>query len=232
MDTLQIDTYSFYRSVYPPVESNMYILIEGDEAIVVDTNINEDVAQLFKAHNINTVHLFLTHEHYDHSHGVCWFKDNFNTILYCHEGCKDGLTTKKNCSPRLVAFVLSAMDMNDNGHRYEDLKNQMTHYELTPDVLFTDGQVLEIAGHKIRIIHVPGHTPGSSLLMTDEKLVFTGDSLIQDNKIITSFRGGCKEDMLNIALPRLKQLPDELTVMPGHGNPFKKKEFNFNIYNV
>ena len=97
---------------------------------------------------------------------------------------------------------------------------------------FSDGQILEIARHKIRNIHVPGHTPASSLLVMDEKIVFTGDSMIEGNKIITSFRGGNKDDMLYIAIPRLKQLPDDLMVLPGHGEPFRKEQFDFNIYNV
>ena len=214
MDLLQIEAYSFYRSVYPPVESDMYILLEGNEAIVVDSNISEEVGQLLSDNYINSVHLFLTHEHYDHSHGVGWLKEHFN------------------CDPRLVAFVLSTKDMNDGGHRYELFKSEMTDYELKPDVYFSDGQILEIARHKIRIIHVPGHTPASSLLVMDEKIVFTGDSMIEGNKIITSFRGGNKDDMLYIAIPRLKQLPDDLMVLPGHGEPFRKEQFDFNIYNV
>lgn len=230
MDVLQIDTYKFYRSVYAPVDSNMYIFIEGDEAIVVDANDNEEVFLLLKSLTIKKVHLFLTHEHYDHSCGVCSLKNNFDTVLYCHQNSKGFLSTKKNCSPRLVAFVLSTKDMNDGGHRAETFKKGLTDYDLEPDILFSDGQTIEIANHKISIIHVPGHTPASSLLVLDEKFVFTGDSLIKDIKIITSFRGGDKEDMLKIALPRLRSLPDDLMVMPGHGFPFKKKEFNFNIY--
>lgn len=236
MEYLEINaidnTYSVYRSIYAPVGSNMYIIIEGNEAIVVDSNICDEVSHLFKEKDVQKVHIFLTHEHYDHSHGVCWFNENFNTILYTHAKCKDMLSTKKNCSPRLVAFVLSAMDMNDGGHRYDDFKKEMTEYTLEPDVYFEDNDVLQIAGHFIKIIHVPGHTPGSCLLELDDELVFTGDSLIEGNKIITSFRGGNIDDMINVALPKLKALPDELIVMPGHGEPFMKKEFNFNIYNV
>lgn len=232
MDKISIENYSFYRSIYSPVESNMFILIESNEAIVIDSNISENVRQLLKSHSIDKVHLFLTHEHYDHSNGVCWMKNNFNTLLYCHERSKGLLSTKKNCNPRLVAFVLSAKDNCDGGCRYERFKSEMTHYELYPDVYFLDGQTLEIANHKIRIIHVPGHSPASCLLVLDDKIVFTGDSLIEGNRIITSFRGGNKEDAVNLTLPRLKQLPDEWIVMPGHGNPFMKKDFNFDIYNV
>ena len=118
MDSIKIDTNLFYRSIYPPVESNMYILIDGNEAIVIDSNVDEEVCNLLRGHNINKVHLFLTHEHYDHSYGVCWMKKHFNTILYCHENSKGLISTKKNSSPRLVAFVLSVKDMNDGGDRH------------------------------------------------------------------------------------------------------------------
>ena len=232
MDVMKIDTYRLYRSIYAPVESNMYILIEGDEAIVVDSNINEELSLLFNSKNIKKVHLFLTHEHYDHSCGVHWLKNKFDISLYCHKDSKGLLSTKKNCTPRLVAFVLSTKDMSDGGHRAETFMNELTDYDLEPDVFFFDNQILEIANHRVRIIHVPGHTPASSLIVMDEKIVFTGDSLIKDNKIITSFRGGNKEDMLNITLPKLKALQDDLMVLPGHGETFMKKEFDFSIYDV
>ena len=112
MDNIQIEVsnheYSFYRSIFAPVESNMYILLDGEEAIVFDTNISDEVFALLKANNVQKVHVFLTHEHYDHSHGVWWLQENFNTILYCHQECKGNISTKKRSSPRLVAFVISS----------------------------------------------------------------------------------------------------------------------------
>lgn len=236
MDVLKAETsnytYRLYRSIYPPVKSNMYVIIEGKEAIVVDSNISKEVLDVMKEHGVEKVHLFLTHEHYDHSHGVWWFQENFDTILYCHEECKDLLSTKKNSSPRLVAFVISVMDMKYGGKQYDKFKNSVKDYVLEPDVFLKDSQTINIGGHKISVIHVPGHTLGSCLYIMDDEMVFTGDSMIEGNKIITSFRGGDKEYMLNITLPKLQALPEHLWVLPGHGEPFKKKDFNFDIYNV
>lgn len=235
LEPLQIEgvqhTYSFHRSVFAPVESNMYVLVEGTEAIVVDSNINEEAIQMLKDKGVRKVHLFLTHEHYDHSHGVVCMKEHFDVTLYCHQNSEGKLNTKKNCSPKLVAFVCSVKDENDGGHRYEDFKKNFIEYELHPDVCFEDGSNFEIAGHSIRIIHTPGHTPGSSFIVMDEELAFTGDTMIEGNKIITTFRGGNKDELKN-TLPILKALPDDLWIMPGHGDPFKKKQFNFDIYNV
>lgn len=234
MDTLQTEgkhqTNRFYRSIFAPVESNMYILLDGEEAIVFDTNISDDVLALLKANNVQKVHVFLTHEHYDHSHGVWWLQENFNTILYCHQECKGNISTKKRSSPRLVAFVISVKDMDDGGNRYDAFKESVVDYAIEADEYFDDGHIFNIGTHTIRCVHTPGHTPGSCLFIMDDELVFSGDSMIEGNKIITGFRGGDRERMINVALPKLKALPDDLMVMPGHGEPFKKKDFNFDIY--
>ena len=222
--------YSFYRSIFAPVESNMYILLDGEEAIVFDTNISDEVLAILKTNNVQKVHVFLTHEHYDHSHGVWWLRENFNTILYCHQECKGNISTKKRSSPRLVAFIISVKDMDDGGNRYDAFKESVVDYAIEADEYFDDGHIFNIGTHTIRCVHTPGHTPGSCLFIMDDELVFSGDSMIEGNKIITSFRGGDRERMINVALPKLKALPDDLWVMPGHGEPFKKKDFNFDIY--
>ena len=68
--------------------------------------------------------------------------------------------------------------------------------------------------------------------MLDNSIIFTGDTMIKDHKIINGFKGGSIKDMYDITLPILQQLPDKIIVMPGHGEPFIKKEFDFSIYNV
>lgn len=232
MDLLQIDSFSFYRSVYFPVESNMYILTEGNEAIAVDTNICPELFILFKENNIKKVHLLLTHEHYDHSLGISWLKEHFDVTLYCHILCSEGLSTKKRSIPRLVALVVADKDKRDGTNNLKKFKEDFVEYSHTADYSFDKEEIIKIVGHSILCIHTPGHSPGSSIYVLDEKVAFTGDSLIMSNKVITSFRGGSKDEFYNITLPILKGLLDDMTIMPGHGVSFRKKEFNFNIYNV
>ena len=57
-------------------------------------------------------------------------------------------------------------------------------------------------------------------------MVFTGDTLIQDTSIITTFPGGNKVDYENITLPYLKRLRKDTIVMPEHGDPFILKDTN------
>ena len=236
MDVLKIDTdnssYRFYRSVYSPVESNMYVVIEGKEAIVIDSNISEDVLDVIREQGVETVHFLLTHEHYDHSHGVWWWQEKIKTKLYCHKDSRGQLSTRKKSSPRLVAFVLAEKDKNFGTNQYEEFKKNIREYSLEPDVLLEDSQTISIAGHQIIVYHTPGHSPGSCIYVVDDAIVFSGDSMIDGRKIITAFKGGSAEEMQFQTLPKLKSLADDLWVLPGHGEPFKKKEFKFDIYNV
>lgn len=236
MDILRIETnkytYRIYRSVYAPVKSNMYIIIEGKEAIIVDSNFSEEGINLLKKQGVEKVHIFLTHEHYDHSHGVWWLQENFEAKLYCHKNCKDQLSTKKRSSPRLVAFVIAENDKKSGENQYEEFKKCIRDYSLVPNVLFDDSQSIVVAGHHITVHHVPGHSPGSCLYNLDDAILFSGDSLIDGTKIITAFKGGNIEDMRTQTLPKLRSLSDDLWVLPGHGELFKKQDFNFDIYNV
>lgn len=236
MEQIKIETnsrtYSFYRSVYPPVESNMYVLVENDECIIIDTNISDEALNALNESGVRKVHLLLTHEHYDHSHGISWLKEHFDVILYCHTKCSEGLSTKKRSTPRLVAMVIAAKDKESGEDNYTKFKEEYIDYCHQADVAFDDDMLVYIANHTIHCIHTPGHSPGSVVYVLDENLVFTGDSMIQSNKIITSFRGGSKDEFYEVTLPLLQSLPEDMIIMPGHGDPFKKKQFNFNIYNV
>lgn len=210
----------------------MYVLIEGKEAIVVDSNVSEEILDVIREQGVEKVHLLLTHEHYDHSHGVCWWQEKIETNLYCHEDCKGQLSTKKKSSPRLVAFVLAGKDKEKGTNQYEEFKKNIREYSLEPDVFLEDSQTISIASHQVTTYHTPGHSPGSCIYVVDDAVVFTGDSLIDGRKIITAFKGGNAEEMQSQTLPKLKALADDLWVLPGHGEPFKKKDFKFDIYNV
>jgi glyoxylase-like metal-dependent hydrolase (beta-lactamase superfamily II) len=86
-----------------------------------------------------------------------------------------------------------------------------------PDAFPTDGQDLEIAGVSVRVIHTPGHTPGSLCLYTaDARLLFSGDTLFRESIGRTDLPGGDTEQLLRSISQRLYVLPDDTRVLPGH----------------
>ncbi len=82
-----------------------------------------------------------------------------------------------------------------------------------------DGDELPIGdGAKIRMLHTPGHTDGSSCYMF-KSTVFTGDTLFAGSVGGIFDKKSTYEDLLASVRTRLFTLPDDTVVMPGHGPP-------------
>lgn len=216
-----------YRSVYAPVKSNMFTLITGNEAVVFDPNEDEEQICLLKQRRVTFVHILLTHGHYDHISGVQWLKEHFDSEVYCQEKCADRLANSKRPLSRLVAMVLAAQDKEDGGHRYPDFKASYKPFTITADKIFDKEESFQIGNLEFKVTSTPGHSEGSSCYELLGRMVFTGDTLLQDYPVILKFPGGNKEDYEKYAYPYLKRLPKDSIIMPGHGDPFVLKEAKY-----
>jgi glyoxylase-like metal-dependent hydrolase (beta-lactamase superfamily II) len=78
--------------------------------------------------------------------------------------------------------------------------------------------MLEIGQHLLRVLHTPGHTPGSVSIVGDG-FVFTGDTLFAGTVGRTDFPGGNAEQLADSLSKKLMSLPDYYVVYPGHGRP-------------
>ena len=87
----------------------------------------------------------------------------------------------------------------------------------TPTAYLQDGDDLEVAGVKLSVIHVPGHTPGSvALYAPDAGLLFSGDTLFRGSIGRTDLPGGDSDSIMQSIVDKLLALPDETRVLPGH----------------
>jgi hydroxyacylglutathione hydrolase len=78
------------------------------------------------------------------------------------------------------------------------------------------GMVLEAGEHRLEVRHAPGHTPGS-ICLAGEGVVFTGDVLFQGSIGRHDFPGSDGPTLMRSIRDQLLTLPDETTVLPGHG---------------
>jgi glyoxylase-like metal-dependent hydrolase (beta-lactamase superfamily II) len=86
-----------------------------------------------------------------------------------------------------------------------------------PAAFPADGQDIEVAGVTLKVIHTPGHTPGSiSLYAAEAKLLFSGDTLFRESIGRTDLPGGDTETILRSISERLYTLPADTRVLPGH----------------
>ncbi|MEP7113259.1 MAG: MBL fold metallo-hydrolase [Ilumatobacteraceae bacterium] len=76
------------------------------------------------------------------------------------------------------------------------------------------GDVVTVGSIEIRLVHTPGHTPGSQCFHVDGKLV-SGDTLFLDGCGRTDLPGSNVEEMYD-SLQKLAAMPTETVVYPGH----------------
>lgn len=80
---------------------------------------------------------------------------------------------------------------------------------------YGEGDELFFDSLHVRVLHTPGHTPGSVCLLIGDKL-FCGDLLFRGSCGRTDGAGGSWDQML-ASLRRVAELPGDYTVYPGHG---------------
>jgi hydroxyacylglutathione hydrolase len=83
-----------------------------------------------------------------------------------------------------------------------------------PHLLVTDGDVIPIGKTSLKVIHTPGHTPGSICLYGEGNL-FTGDTLFVGAVGRTDMKGSSFDILLD-SLRKLLTLPPDTRVWPGH----------------
>jgi glyoxylase-like metal-dependent hydrolase (beta-lactamase superfamily II) len=93
--------------------------------------------------------------------------------------------------------------------------SESTDSNLQSNKMLEDGNEINCGGEILRVLHTPGHTPGS-ICLVGENLVFSGDTLFAGSIGRTDFPEGSNNDM-RLSLQKLVELPEYLIVYPGHG---------------
>lgn len=81
-----------------------------------------------------------------------------------------------------------------------------------------DGEVVKFGHSTLKVIHVPGHSPGGVCFYSEEdKLLIAGDVLFQGSVGRADLPGGDMNALLSGVREKLFVLPGETRVVPGHG---------------
>lgn len=206
------------------MNSNMYIIIEGRKAVVFDPCEDIEAISLFNKKNVEKLTILLTHEHHDHVTGVNMLKKNNNCDVICQKKCCEALFRGWRRAPALTAMVLLQKDREDGGHRYRDFMEGFVPFNIIANITFERETFFSIGELPFRAVSTPGHSPGSSCYMLFDKIVFTGDSLLQNEQVIIRFKDSNADEYKKVTLPFLCSLPSDTIIMPGHGDPFILKD--------
>lgn len=172
--------------------ANCHIIMDDEtkETAVIDPG--GDAQDLIGAINdmgAQVKFILLTHGHVDHVGGAVELKQKFNVPLYISEEDYNICNTGE--------YIFG----NISGNVDEYIKENDT---------FNIGQ------KEIKTIHTPGHTPGGMCFLIDD-MIFTGDTLFAGSIGRTDFVGGDFGTIIKSIKDKLMTLPDNITVLPGHG---------------
>lgn len=138
--------------------------------------------------------VILTHGHADHVGAAAALLEAFHLPLWLHEADEKEMRSQVN---REIAAMFGI--------------------ELPPAAsrLLAAGDILALGDASLKVIHSPGHSPGSILLF-GQGLLFTGDTLFKDDVGRTDLPGG---DSLQLqdSLDKIKKFPASTVILPGHG---------------
>jgi glyoxylase-like metal-dependent hydrolase (beta-lactamase superfamily II) len=143
--------------------------------------------------------ILLTHAHIDHVDGVARLARATGAPVYLHPA--------------------------DRG--WYDQAGTQAHYfgvevdaPPPPDRELEGDSVLELAGARLEVRHVPGHTLGHVLFYDAASgVAFVGDVVFQSSIGRTDLPGGSHSQLMESIRTRVLTLPDETVLYPGHGPP-------------
>ncbi|MCS5553049.1 MAG: MBL fold metallo-hydrolase, partial [SAR324 cluster bacterium] len=141
----------------------------------------------------------------DHIEAIVSCSSNLSRIVVTH--------THPDHSPG-VSLLQNKVDIPAYGLITETTKNQDTSFK--PEKMLTHGEVIEAKDHKLEVIHTPGHASNHlCFLLKEEKLLFTGDHIMNGSTVVISPPDGNMQDYLD-SLNKLKEYDLE-NIAPGHG---------------
>ncbi|MCM8764680.1 MAG: MBL fold metallo-hydrolase [Candidatus Omnitrophica bacterium] len=186
------------KLVLGQLQTNCYIVSsKKKEAVIIDPGAwPEKIIAHVRREKLDVRYIFNTHGHYDHI-GANYIKlmlEN-HPVLCIHE---------------MDATYLSDKNLNLAGSLEMDYKF------VPPDFFLKDNQIIEFEeGLSFKIIHTPGHTPGS-ICLRFKGCLFSGDLLFFGGVGRTDLPGGDECALLK-SLKKISRMEKNTVVFPGHG---------------
>ncbi len=181
-----------------PIMANCYILgcEETKEAAVIDPGGDPDrILRAVDRMGLAVKLIINTHGHFDHVGANKQLKDATGAPILIHEGDAPMLG---HLSQAAASFGLSVENSP------------------TADTMPADGDTLTFGRITLKVLHVPGHSPGGIALQTEDA-VFVGDTLFSGSIGRTDLPGGNFDKLIASVRTKLFTLPDETRVFCGHG---------------
>lgn len=166
------------------------------DAVIIDpAGEEEKLMDLIDAEGFNVKYILNTHGHSDHVLGNRKLKDALK-VPVCMHAADDRF-------------------FSDTAVRQASTRELGLPPPDPADILLNDGDIIEVGTLSFKVIHTPGHTPGSVCYLSGNNL-FSGDTLFVGAAGRTDLIGGSLDTLLESLEKSLIVLPGETLVWPGH----------------
>lgn len=194
--------------------TNCYLIGKRkSKVIVIDPGDEIDkIMSLVEKNKVEVDKIINTHGHFDHISANSALKEKTKAEIYIHEKDKEALiNSKKNLSTYLGQEKLVKLEEADQ--------------------ILKEGDIIDIEDYTFKVIHTPGHSPGSICLHDEEKkILVSGDTIFSMGVGRTDFPGCSQAELINSIENKLLPLPDETKVYPGHGQKTTIGRFKVEVW--
>ena len=197
--------------------TNCWIIAPGpnSECVIVDPGIaipslNPAISAVVAQHSLKIGAVLITHGHLDHTFSlISRIHDYVDVDCFVHELDRDLLShPERAMGPQSQALV---QELKSSAVVTDEFSEPKITYALH------DKQSLKLGEMSAEIRHAPGHTPGSIVVTINDEVVITGDVLFKGSIGRTDLPRGSLSDMERSLREKISTLPEELEVLPGHG---------------
>ena len=187
------------------LQENTYVVSdETRDCVIIDCGAYYDderkaITDYISSQGLKPCRLLATHGHWDHNLGI-------DTIYQTY-----GLQVE---AAKEDEFIITDIPRN-----FQSIIGAPLRREYPPvGRFFAPNEVIRFGNHSLQVLKTPGHSPGSVVFYcAEEHTAFTGDTLFRMSVGRTDFEGGSYEDLMNSLANVLAKLPDDTTILPGHG---------------
>lgn len=188
------------NAVVGPFAANCYLAVctrTGDAVLIDPGGDVVRVLDLREPDGFRIERIFCTHGHIDHTAGAAEARAATGAPLQIHAADEGWLAA---LAKQAEMFGLEPAEPPRVDHRH------------------ADGETFGVGECEGRVIHTPGHTPGSCCLyFPTAKVVFTGDTLFSGSIGRTDLPGGDLDALERSIREKLFTLGDDVRFYPGHG---------------
>ena len=185
---------------------NTYVVYDPEEkeAAIIDPGMSrkqefDALENFIGREGLKVTHLIKTHLHIDHAIADNWVKAKYGVPVEAHA---DDAMLGERIKQQAQMFGVQAEDV-----------------AVEIDRPLKEGDIIKIGSGELKVVHVPGHSPGSICLYDEaDGFVIVGDALFQGSIGRTDLPGGNHRQLVDAIKNKLLTLPKETMVLSGHGD--------------